>query len=87
MDSILQDAYGLRTSIDKTKVMRFGRGDAGNELNIKIENEELQEVTEFYGVESRITKDRRSKENVKVGLYKKREFSLRRNTCLYQTWS
>ena len=77
LENVLNESYSMRINKSKTKVMVCNRCEHKN-LDIKIGTEKIQEVEEFCYLGSKITKDGRSKRDIKcriaqakIALYEK----------------
>ena len=68
MDFVLRQSYKMNINKDKTKVMKCCRSNSQIPMNIKLANENLNEVNEFCYLGSKITNDGKSKEDIKSRL-------------------
>jgi hypothetical protein len=64
MDIVLKENYSMNVNISKTKVMVCGK-NVTETLKMRLRNEELQDVDEFYCLGSKITKGGRSTKEIK----------------------
>ena len=80
IDEVLRKKYRVKINKNKTKVMKCSRNNKDGLLNVKIGGEKIMEVEEFCYLGSRITKDGRSRSDIKCRIAQaKRAFSKKYN--------
>lgn len=80
---ILTVKFGSKIDKRKTEVMEFIRNVATNELNVIVRGDKVEEITSFRYLRSKLTRDGRCKEDIKVRMtLAKRDFFKRREILI-----
>jgi len=82
LDRVYREEYGLKINKSKTKVMKSSREDDNVPMNVKIGGVQVDEISEFIYLGSKITRDGRSKVDIKSRLAQGRSAFYKKKSLL-----